>query len=352
MVKSSSEDDIHTAVWVNPVSGDDHSITVMRCGDDWWSYVDTVRISEVCVSKEEAIKTARLHLEQRRPRVKVKANSSKTPDTPSQIQHSTLTARPSLAPGVLAVSIIAAMIGMFASASLFSQHLGANWLADIGTTAAKQDSFAPQDMLPPLPSRKAVNTAAIKTGAIRHRPKVVAITNQRTASRADKASGTRAPITIPVEAPTAHTLEDRLVYRPVLEQADPAPSRQGAGTLGDLIGLPQSGPGAVRAIERSAVVTSSAVVDPPTPTAQSRSITAQNKRKIQRSIKRSRKKKARRRYRGRKLVSVRRVRIGGRIVKIVRFRRPRNLREYRRLQAARNRLIANHIRQRRRRYGR
>ena len=64
-VSSGANDEIVTTIWIDPKSGADHSITVMRCGDQWWSYVDTARIREDCASKESAIAAAEAHLIER-----------------------------------------------------------------------------------------------------------------------------------------------------------------------------------------------------------------------------------------------------------------------------------------------
>lgn len=348
---NSLEDDIETSVWIDPKSGEDHSITVMRCGDYWWSYVDTTRISEDCSSKEAAVEFAKTHLAARYkdgPPEPVVASVATGHSTGSNAQGGLR------AIAWLSVVVVGGAIAAiaFVNRSVATDFLASFAVAEPGATVPKSDVA----MSPPLPKRNTLDTATIKTGSVKSRIKSVAVSSYQPTAVSSEQSAIEAagsPVTdgdVAVNRKRDAQAVDQQYTRSVarLQQYDkpnaasdqPAKSEAGETVSG------------------AAVVTSagSSLAARSLPDAYARTLNAPSQLKKQKTAKRSAdrrskrkaRRKARRRYRGRRMVSVRRVRIGHRVVKIVRFRRPRNLREFRRLQSARNRLIARYLRKKRR----
>ncbi len=405
----SGSDDIVTTVWIDPNSGADHSITVMRCGDQWWSYVDTTRISEDCATKESAIAAAKAHLTDR---YKLKASapiasSMKTSNSPPAAAQS----RPRRF-GVIAAALVGVtLIGAAATAAFMHRNLASDFVSSFAIAETENSSIRHPAGLPPLPSRKSISTARLTTGAINSRtvtaksgnPRTIAIANYkptsttvrdaptqervrlnaessaRVASRTapvavESSSSARRPATSPAKE---LQFERRSEYTPTTHQQNNAPAAAMPGLQEeDIAGRTRGASKREEAVERSTLLTSARTGDvaaagdkdrslndaarppvrPITRRAKQRKVRRsrkahskrQNKR---RAVRKVRRKLRRRGYRGRRLFTVRRVRIGRRVVKIVRFNRPRTRREYRRMQAVRSRIIAQQLRQRRRRYG-
>ena len=359
MAKGSKENDIHTDVWINPETKEDHSIVVMRCGEEWWSYVDTTRIREDCTTKDEAIKAAIDHLEGRAlgtsVQLRVRALDDASTTAAAMIPQRVST---SIRNGAMALLILFAITGAFALASIYMP------VGSTGTSGGTAVAHAPMGepmqraKLPPLPARKAIPTATITTGSIRRQPETVSITNYKPSSTTIRQPVLEQPRTTSTYAPqeTREQKDEAVTFTRLNERADglrdplgndPPPTT----TSFEASNSTETDTAAVNVARRP----SSRYVPEPrrldkSKSRQARKAAKRAKRAARHKARRARKRRARRGYRRRRLVSVRYRRIGNRRVKIVRFRRPRNLREYRRLQAARNRIIARHIRQRRLRY--
>ena len=356
MADGSKENDIHTDVWINPETNEDHSIVVMRCGEEWWSYVDTTRIREDCSSKDEAIKATIHHLEKRALRVSVQPRLKAHAGTRSNISAMTQQrASTSIGNGAMALLMLFAITGAFTLASIYMPLASTGTSGGIAIAQAPSAEATNRAKLPPLPARKAIRTATITTGTIRRQPETVSITNYKPSSTTIGQPVLERPGTTSAYAPQA-TREPTDGARKVArlnegtaEPSDlPGNDRPSTTTSHESTNSSETDTAAVNVARRPS--SRSAVEPRRFDRQQSKETRKAAKRAAKRKARRARKRRARRGYRRRRLVSVRYRRIGNRRVKIVRFRRPRNLREYRRLQAARNRIIARHIRQRRWRY--
>ncbi len=350
-------DDITTVVWVDPQSGEDHAITVMRCGKEWWSYVDTTRISEDCRSKSEAIEVAQASL--------VERYKSRTEDAAAEPSSARKPEERSGLPGARTLAILGVGIlscSAIAATFLFNHDVARDFLGSFSVAGQQPDGPDTRTGLPPLPDRKIQRAAGVKTGWIKRRIETVAVSDFKpTAANITRRSLiNRDPPVREVQTSSNSSNSRQSAYRPAprLEVQDvPLSKVQSATRQQEIAAVEEADKSArhsVRAISttirNSGESTRKNLQRPIARTRQRKTNKPTNNTKRHKSH-RIKSRKARRHYRHRQLVSVRRVRVGKRSVKIVRFRRPRNLSEYRRLQSARNRIIANYLRKRRSRHG-
>ncbi|MEM8972202.1 MAG: hypothetical protein AAGD43_09095, partial [Pseudomonadota bacterium] len=321
----SLEDDIETSVWIDPKSGEDHSITVMRCGDNWWSYVDTTRISEDCTSKEAAVEFAKAHLVERYkdgPPEPVIASAAKTS------QKETITPVGSRRALIWFTAIIAG--GAIAAMAFVNRDVATDLMSSFAvaeTDAA--GSQAPVITSPPLPKRNKLDTASLKTGSVSSRVKSVAVSSyQPTAVSTAPAGKTLDAVG---QSAASHNRDVRIDYHQYSRSRDRLQQYDKPDAASDQVDEPTTKTETGETVRGAAIVTSagSGLAARSLPGSYARTLNTppqlkkkqSAKRPAGRSSKRKARRKTKRRYRGRRMVSVRRVRIGNRVVKIVRFRR-------------------------------
>ncbi len=353
----SLEDDIETSVWIDPKSGEDHSITVMQCGDKWWCYVDTTRISENCSSKEAAVEFAETYLtklyreDQPKPAIAPIATAGATEATAGGGGRR-----------VMAWLTVIVAGGAIAATAFVNRNVATDFLSSFAV--AEVDATEPKGSVaisPPLPKRNTLDTASIKTASVTTRVKSVAVSSYQPTAVSTVRSVTNGPGGNPDttgQSAANHNRDAGSVDRRYTRSVDQLQQYDKPNATSDQTNDPPIKSEVDETVSGAAVVAAAGtgLAARSLPDTYARTLNAPAKLKKRKSAKstagrrskRKARRKARRRYRGRRMVSVRRVRIGNRVVKIVRFRRPRNLREFRRLQSARNRLIARYLRQRRR----